>query len=386
MEHELIGLEIIVILVLILTVMMWDQLPILKHIPSSVAAMCLGMIVSVCWTDIDDAPFLFASELFLYILLPPILLNSAFKFNTSDLKQTWLSSLTFGLLGTALAVILIAWGIVVWTSIMGLTISWVDALMFASILAPTDTVATLSLSKSLDDTFISSVLENESIINDALSVVLVRLFATMSANHQALNRWVPVRAIGTSVLYMFVACLVGISFAFAVRTIKIKTVHVHFIIAMCTYAFCEYIGISGIVGLFSYGCMVNPPQKVMSSIEGVSVVVEAYVYLTLGFAVRAYEREMLFISCLILFSCIVSRVAIVFVLGFCLRLLGRKQWTVRSTLFVSMCGIRGAISFALCMGLRSNYSSMIVSSTLVTIVATTILMGSLQKCMQKVLL
>jgi NhaP-type Na+/H+ or K+/H+ antiporter len=92
------------------------------------------------------------------------------------------------------------------------------------------------------------------------------------------------------------------------------------------------------------------------------------------------------VSLLILVSCIVSRVLVVFSLGGCLRCCGRKQWTVSSLLFFSMCGIRGAISFALCMGLRSEWRDFIQSTAFVVIVSTIVSMGTLQKCMQGLLL
>ena len=92
------------------------------------------------------------------------------------------------------------------------------------------------------------------------------------------------------------------------------------------------------------------------------------------------------LSFLILISCITSRVLVVFMVGGCLRLFGRKQWSVKGLLFFSMCGIRGAISFAMCIGLRSDWSSFVQSTAFVVIIFTIVTMGTLQKCMQKILL
>jgi len=382
MEHEVIGFELVVLLILLLIVIIWENDVRVNWIPSSVIAVMIGMIVSTLWKSKNENPFVFAPELFLYLLLPIILLNSSFKFNIKSLRKTWMSSLAFSFLGTICSIGMIAWGIRVIVPKM----KWVDALSMASILAPTDTVATLMLSKSLDDTFIAEVLENEAVMNDAIAVVFVRLFSTMSVQHQLLNRWIPMRAVGISLLFMCLSALFGALSAFCMRETKIKNVSIHFIVALMVYAICEYVGISGIVGLFVYGSLVKPSNKVKNSITNISVIVEAYVYLTLGLALHTYDIEKFGLSFLILISCITSRVLVVFVVGGCLRLFGRKQWSNRTLLFFSMCGIRGAISFAMCIGLRSDWSSFVQSTAFVVIIFTIVTMGTLQKCMQKILL
>jgi len=382
MDHEVIGLELVILLILMLIVIMWENNERVNWIPSSVIAVVLGMIISILWHSTNDVPFVFVPEIFLYLLLPFILLNSSFKFNVKSLRKTWMSSLAFSFPGTICSIGMIAWGIRVIVPEM----MWVDALSMASILAPTDTVATIMLSKSLDDTFIAEVLENEAIMNDAIAVVFVRLFSTMSVQHQVLNRWVPMRAVGISILFMCLSAVFGALSAFSIRETKVTNVSIHLLVALMVYAICEYVGISGIVGLFVYGSLVNPSEGVKISITNISVIAEAYVYLTLGLALHTYDMSKVGLSFLILISCITSRVIVVFLVGGCLRLLGRKQWTVRTLLFCSMCGIRGAISFAMCIGLRSGWSSFIQSTTFVVIIFTILTMGTLQKCMQKILL
>ena len=378
----MIGFELVVLLILLLIVVIWEKDVRVNWIPSSVIAVMIGMIVSTLWKSKNENPFVFAPELFLYLLLPIILLNSSFKFNIKSLRKTWMSSLAFSFVGTICSIGMIAWGIRVIVPKM----KWVDALSMASILAPTDTVATLMLSKSLDDTFIAEVLENEAVMNDAIAVVFVRLFSTMSVHHQLLNRWIPMRAVGISILFMCLSALFGALSAFCMRETKIKNVSIHFIVALMVYAICEYVGISGIVGLFVYGSLVKPSNQVKNSITNISVIVEAYVYLTLGLALHTYDMSKIGLSFLILISCITSRVLVVFMVGGCLRLFGRKQWSVRTLLFFSMCGIRGAISFAMCIGLRSDWSSFVQSTAFVVIIFTIVTMGTLQKCMQKILL
>ena len=231
MEHEIAAIEMVVLLILLLCIVVWDTIEKLRWIPNSAVAVVLGMIVAT-WSGSDAAPFVFAPELFLYLLLPVILLSSSLRFRPESLRRTWLSSMMFAWVGTMMSIMLIAWGILVWASMFAVTITFVDSLLIASLLAPTDTVATLMLSKTLDDTFIAEVMENEAVLNDAISVVLVRLFATMSVNHQQLNRWVPVRAVGTSLLFMCLSAVVGVGSAQVVRRLRVETASIHFIVAL----------------------------------------------------------------------------------------------------------------------------------------------------------
>ena len=378
MQHAYIGKEIVLILVLMSFVIMWDRR--IKSIPSSAFAVGLGMVVSLFYTDVNTSPVAFASELFLYLLLPPILFHSALKFKVTSLHATWLSSLTFAWLGTLMAVLLIAWGIIVWTHLFNYEMSTVNALMLASILAPTDTVAILSLSKNLKlkDRYILDVLENESVMNDAISVVLVHLFSKMST----VDKWVPMEVIGLSVLYSCLAVALGVCTSKCMSYAKITDVPVHYIVALLVYAVCEWIGISGILCLFAYGSYCNVPQEVHNTMESVSTLFESYVYLMLGLALRSYDTTLFGLSFLILMSCIVARVLSVFLLGGCLRLCGRKKWSVQYLLFFSMCGVRGAISYAL----STSQSSFMRGTTFVVIISTILCMGIFQKCMYRILL
>ena len=362
MEHEVIGLELVVILILLLLVVLWKNDSRVNCIPSSVVAVVIGMVVSL---TLNLAPFVFAPELFLYLLLPVILLNSSFKFNVRSLRKTWMSSLVFSFFGTIFSIVLIAWGITVFVPSMDV----VDALVMASILAPTDTVATIMLSQSLDDPFIAEVLENEAVMNDAISVVFVRLFLSMSIRHQELNKWVPVRAVGISVLFMALSCTFGILCAFTMRQVEPTDVPTHYLVPLMVYSICEYVGISGIVGLFMYGAFVKVPKEVKHSLENMSVIVEAYVYLTLGLALRTYDWSTFGISVVIFdIVCNESNDCCLCIGRLFAFVWGRQQWTIRTLLFFSMCGIRGAISFSMCMGLRSEWGSFVKSTTFVVVI------------------
>ena len=181
MKHDKIGKEFVLLLIMISIVITFPKIKRMRWMPPAVFAVLLGMFVSI----MAGQAVIFETEIFLYLGLPPILFHSALKFKYDSLRRTWLSSMTFSWCITLMSVVLIAWGILVWTRDTPNAMSLTEALLLASVLAPTDTVATLSLTHNLADNVISQdsrlvldVLENESVMNDAISIVLVHLWAT----------------------------------------------------------------------------------------------------------------------------------------------------------------------------------------------------------------
>lgn len=381
MDHDTVGKEILLLLLLVSIVIGFSRIYKTGPLPPSVFAVILGMVVSL----LGATSVVFVSEVFLYFMLPPILFHSSLKFRLETLKRTGISSLVYAWVGTTLSMLMITWGIVVWTAGTSIEMSFLDALLFASILAPTDTVATISLTKTarLHDSYILEVLQNESVMNDAISVIFVRLFSSMIKTNQSLDRWVPMEIVVYSILFPAAAAIFGATVALLMNRLNSDDMTMHYVVALMVYASCECVDISGILGIFVYGSLVNVPKNVEDSIGSMSVIIEACVYLMLGLALHTYDMNSIGISVLILISCIVARVLVVFILGGALKLCGDGHWTVKTLLFFSMCGIRGAISFALCQGLDNTF---IKSTTFVVIVGTIVGIGGLQKCMFNILL
>ena len=386
MKHDRIGKEFVLLLLMISIVITFPKIKCMRWLPPAVFAVLLGMFVSV----MAGQSVIFETEIFLYLGLPPILFHSALKFKYDSLRRTWLSSVTFSWCITLMSIVLIAWGILVWTRDTPNAMSLTEALLLASVLAPTDTVATLSLTHNLAENVISQdsrlvldVLENESVMNDAISIVLVHLWATALDTHKQLDRWIPMEVVILSILYSVAAAIVGYISAMVMNKIRIQDMSLHYLVALMVYATCECVDISGILGIFVYGSILNCPKEVENAVGSLALMIESAVYLFLGLSLYSYNPKFIGASFLILLSCISARVIVVFMVGSLLRCCGHKYWSFRTLLFFSMCGVRGAISFALSQNLNQKFS---METTFVVIIATMLILGSLQKCMYTLLL
>ena len=386
MKHDRIGKEFVLLLIMISIVITFPKIKCMRWLPPAVFAVLLGMFVSV----IAGQSVIFETEIFLYLGLPPILFHSALKFKYGSLRRTWISSVTFSWCITLMSVVLIAWGILVWTRDTSNAMSLTEALLLASVLAPTDTEATLSLTHnlaenviSLDSRLVLDVLENESVMNDAISIVLVHLWVTALDTHKQLDRWIPMEVVSLSILYSVAAVIVGYISAMVMNKIHIQDMTLHYLAALMVYATCECVDISGILGIFVYGSILNCPKEVENAVGSLALMIESAVYLFLGLSLYSYNPTFIGTSFLILLSCISARVIVVFIVGSLLRCCGHKYWSFRSLLFFSMCGVRGAISFALSQNLNQKFS---METTFVVIITTMLILGSLQKCMYTLLL
>ena len=106
--------------------------------------------------------------------------------------------------------------------------------------------------------------------------------------------------------------------------------------------------ISGILALFVYGSSIRrvASDELKTTVSSLSEIVEAYVYVMLGLAWRNYDGAEWGLSVLILLSCVVARVVVVFAIGACLRR-GAAAVDHENAFIFSMCSVRGAISCAM---------------------------------------
>src|SRR5215207_6435948 len=142
------------------------------HVPYPIALVLVGLAVgaipSLPTIEID-------SELVLVVFLPPLLASAGFYASPRELKAEWrpLSVLVLALvLGTMGAVAVVAHEL-----IDGL--SWPSAFVLGAVVAPTDPIAASAIARRLGvPRRIVTVIEGESLINDATALVLYRVGVT----------------------------------------------------------------------------------------------------------------------------------------------------------------------------------------------------------------
>ena len=135
----------------------------------------------------------FETEAFYYILLPPIIFEAGYSLKRRLFFQNIAPILTFAVVGTlistlALTGILYAGSALGWTHRDTLGMRTGDgikeALLFSTMISATDPVATLAILASPEvgaDAVLQAVLFGESVLNDAVTIVLYRALTIAGA-------------------------------------------------------------------------------------------------------------------------------------------------------------------------------------------------------------
>ena len=117
----------------------------------------------------------FDNDLFLQILLPPIIFEAAISIDKKAFRRDLFPILNFAILGTAVSAVSIGFITYKMSSWGGVSLPLLDSLLFGALMSSIDPVATLSILSSVgvrqSDTLYTMVF-GESLLNDGVAIVL----------------------------------------------------------------------------------------------------------------------------------------------------------------------------------------------------------------------
>jgi len=149
-------------------------------IPDACAFILVGTFVGLLLRLLDSSlvpKLTFDNDLFLQIMLPPIIFEAALSIDKKAFRRDLLPILLFASIGTAFSSIAIGWMVhnVSKFGTNGSNLPWLDSLVFGSLISSIDPVATLSIlagvGVSQTDTLYTLVF-GESLLNDGVAIVL----------------------------------------------------------------------------------------------------------------------------------------------------------------------------------------------------------------------
>lgn len=133
------------------------------RLPYSIALVIVGLFLG--FGGVVDLTL--TRDLILLVFLPPLLFEGALNMDLDDLRRRWREVSLLAIVGTVVVVSVVATGF----RLLGL--DWPEAVLFGVMLAPTDPVAVLAILKENGvGEGLRTLLEGESVFNDAISIVL----------------------------------------------------------------------------------------------------------------------------------------------------------------------------------------------------------------------
>jgi monovalent cation/hydrogen antiporter len=339
-------------------------------------------------------------DLVLVLFLPPLLYQAAFFSSPRDL---WANARPITLLAVGLVLVTIcAVAMVAHTLVPGLP--WAAAFALGAIVSPTDPLAATAIARRLGvPRRLVTVLEGESLVNDATALVAYRLavgavvagsFTLWAAGLQFVSRGIGGVAIGLAVGWLF---------AEARRRIDDPVVEIvlSVVTGYAAYLPAELLGVSGVLAAVTAGLYVgwhapelaSPSTRLLgfSFWEVLVYLLNAVLFVLVGLQLNLILTGVSGSSAVVLVGQAALVAAVVigvrvgwgFTVPYLVRVLDRRPAQVarrvgpRERLVSSWSGMRGAVSLAAALALPEDFPqrNLIIFVTFGVILATLVLQG-----------
>jgi len=244
----------------------------LKWLPDAGGFILVGSILGAIMTSkLSDYQMnlgTFNDDLFLYILLPPIIFNASLSIDKKKFKAYLFPVVMFAVFGTFISAVItgfIVYGITSAGSWMT-TIPLLDSMIFGALISSIDPVATLSILDSLgvsDTNILYVVVFGESILNDGVSIAM---FDSLVMHLQGHNATLNHEIVAQSTRHFFKVSGISVGIGLGIgllstfwfwalrgRQSPVTEVGTFFCFALLAYYISDSLEASGIVSIMTTG-------------------------------------------------------------------------------------------------------------------------------------
>ncbi|KFU92651.1 Sodium/hydrogen exchanger 9, partial [Chaetura pelagica] len=356
----------------------------------------------------------FDPSIFFNILLPPIIFHAGYSLKKRHFFRNLGSIVTYAFLGTAISCIiigLIMYGFVKAMVHIGLLkgseFHFTDCLFFGSLMSATDPVTVLAIFHELHvDTDLYTLLFGESVLNDAVAIVLTYSISIYSPkeNPNAFDAAALFQSVGNFLGIFAGSFAMGSSYAVVTALISFMVYHLtkftklcefpmletglFFLLSWSAFLSAEAAGLTGIVAVLFCGVTqahytynnLSPDSKMRTKqlFEFMNFLAENVIFCYMGLALFTFQNHIF--NPLFIFGAFmavaVARACNIYPLSFLLNL-GRNQKIPRNFQHMMMfSGLRGAIAFALAIrDTESQPKQMMFTTTLLIVFFTVWVFG-----------
>lgn len=309
------------------------------------------------------------TETILYeVILPALLFISAYKFSPHALRKN--SGIIAFLSTVGLGVTVAFLGVAIYYIVNPLIgLSFLGALVIASVLSPTDPVSvTAILKQSSSNEDIADIVEGESMINDGTSIVIFTTLVALLGSNRDLAT---LSVLGEFLLVSFGGMTLGVVCGWAVSKAVHYTHHKEFqvmlsiVLAYGIFHAAEAIGVSGVLATVAAGIMLawefthtNKEDHYRESLDGFWDIVEptllSVVFLMIGIiAVKSISIDHFFVGTIVFAATLVIRYVVI-VSSMKLIPSTRKEFGFKESVIISFSGVKGTMSVVLLLILEAS--------------------------------
>ncbi|KAG9394680.1 Na+/H+ exchanger [Carpediemonas membranifera] len=386
-------------------------------LPESSIAIVIGMIVGVfvelfLSTSSSLYSFLvFDTDVFFYILLPPILLDSGYLLNKTQLFRNFGTIMLYAIVGTILNAFFTAASVWAAPQLFGGSIepSFVEAVTFGALISAVDPVAVLAIFEETQvNDFLSILVSGESLMNDAASIVLFQGFRALVG--ETVTFWSIVWLVLKFFIVVVASTIIGFLFAalgslitkYLTRKVSVAETLVMFLTSLLAYVICDILTLSGVIGILtasiahSHYTDRNLSGRSLTSaryiFRALAMIAETIIFVQLGIAF--FTENVWLVNWLqliwVYLTISVSRLMFTILLSWLSNLFRppSEQISWRDEFVLTYGGLRGAIAFGLAIDFPEEDEELrtaVIRITLLIVLITVFLQGSTMKYVLKLL-
>ncbi len=306
-------------------------------------------------------------EVLFYLILPPLLFEGALEMDLDSLKRNFQLLAVLATAGVLVSALVSAVVLKSSFSYLGLEIPFFEALLFGTVVSPTDPVSVLAtFKKSNASKKLTALLEGESILNDGTAVVLFTIL--MSGNNFQpvdLLKFFEISAggalVGAAMGYIFYVVLKRIDDHLIEVTLTIVLAYLSLIVA-------EEIGLSGVMAVVAAGllmgnrgsfAMSERTREVLNNFWGVAVfLINSLVFIAVGMDI-APRLRFSYVELIAVVASLIGRAVAVYpaLWFFELERLGKLRVEIDKgqSHLLFWAGLKGTIPVALALSLSKSY-------------------------------
>jgi len=359
----------------------------------------------VLWTSEDlDRAFSFRQDFFFNVLLPPCIFAAGFELDKEVFFHNLGSIVVLAFVGTFISSVVIGFGFHIYCNFVDIDMPVFDSLAFGSLISAVDPVATIVILSNVGvHKRLYMLIFGESVLNDAVSIILFRTFHKLATTTESINVQSEFfNGMGETVITVLVSFAVGVTTgsmqSLIFKYIKFDTpdhqdsiiicveICIFVLTSMAPYYIAEFLDYSGIMALLFAGIWSNK-----YSIHHVSFIAEEFIeylimtsqflaehflftYLGMAiFTIPSHDFELDVFGCGI-FLCLIGRALAVYPLCAILNCFRTNTIKIEWQLLMWFSGLRGPVAFALALMCHTLHS-LVESTTLLIVFLTTIVFG-----------
>jgi solute carrier family 9 (sodium/hydrogen exchanger), member 8 len=337
-------------------------------------------------------------EQFFIFILPPIMFEAGYSLSKSDFFSEAGSICMFAIPGTIISALV--FGLCIYaTGLLGASFSfsfW-EAMTFGALLSAVDPVATIAVFSALNvNKTLHFLVFGESVLNDAVAIVLYRTFAKLIGAETYHSYSIVLDFVRIFFGSAILGALSGVIAALVLKHTKLYRnpsleMSFFFLMAYLPYFMCDGLELSGIMGILVNGVVLahyahHNLSKVtqisaQQSFRTLAFLAETFVFVFLGSALTTFDHSWhgLTVMWAIILT-LVSRAANIYPLTRLVNKWRDHKISSKNQLIMWFSGLRGAVAFALSLNFPSINGSdetrrMVISTTLAVVLFTVIVLG-----------